>query len=466
MRVGAVQLSEVTADGGRLTAGFHLSEDQVAVARLRRIADRCEPLRQLCLSRRGIFRGPIFRRVFVEDPARGEPYVSSSDLMQAHVEPAGYLSRKHHGGLLDDLRLHEGMILLTCSGMNLGSAIWTRRDMDGLCATHDLIRIQPDPERVPPGYLYAFLAGRYGHAWIRKQIYGGSIKHVEPEQVAGMPVPRHPLVERQVADLMIDAAEWRASANELVEHATQRLFASAGLEEISTLEWRAGGSELGFSARPRNGILRALSHSPRFISFAEKVRSIPHVELGSICADGHLGTGVRFRRIDASPDHGVRLVGQREGFWIRPDGRWISAAHAPDGIFAQDETVMIASSGTLGEKEVYCKTIFVSGDWLSYAYTQHFFRVVSSDLRFPGAYLYAFLRSYLAFRLLRCMSTGSKQQELHRDLISRLPIPLLDDSTVQDVCRMVRRAHALRDDADRAETAAITQVENAIEGGG
>ena len=99
--------------------------------------------------------------------------------------------------------------------MNLGRAIWTRSDLSGLVASHDLIRICPDAGKAPPGFLYAFLACRYGHSQIRRQIYGGHIKHVEPHHIADLLVPRlgHEL-ERRVHELVEEAAAQRAHATE------------------------------------------------------------------------------------------------------------------------------------------------------------------------------------------------------------------------------------------------------------
>ena len=150
---------------------------------------------------------------------------------------------------------------------------------------------------------------------------------------------------------------------------------------------------------------------------------------------------------------------------MRPEGRWITPRHAPPGIFAKDESVLIASSGTLGENEVYCRPIFVTGHWLKYAYTQHFLRIVSGKPDFPGAYLFAFLRSELAFRALRSMSTGSKQQEIHIELVSQLPIPVLTYDLRQEIAEIVRSAFRDRDLADEFEDRAVQRLETVIENG-
>lgn len=460
MRHGAINSADVLAESVRLTGGFHLSEDQVAVARLRKFP-RTEHLWDLCKGRR-VFRGPIFSRCQADGPAHGDPYVSGSDLLQADVRPAYYLSRSHHGSLLDELRLKEGMVLVTCSGMNLGDAIWTREDLDGLVATHDLIRIVPDEETCPPGYLQAFLLSRYGYAFIRKQIYGGNIKHIEPDHLREMPVARlDPSVEKRVHDLVLSASRGRTAFSRGVRDATSVLLGELGIDAAEEA-WQE--SETSFTVnRSDLRTLRALNHDPRVESAFAIIRSAEHTTLGDICSNGTLSTGKRFRRIDAAPEFGVRLIGQKHGFWMRPIGRWISAAQAPDDIFVEDETVLIASAGTLGQRELYCRPIFVTGKWLQHVFTQHFLRVASGDSDFPGAYLFAYLRSEFAFRALRAMSTGSKQQEIHRDLVAEFPVPSLTREKRFEIAEMVREAFAERDAADASEDAAVALVERAIE---
>jgi hypothetical protein len=289
------------------------------------------------------------------------------------------------------------------------------------------MKVIPNASKAPSGYLYAFLSSKYGVPLVTSGTYGAIIQHIEPQHIADLPVPRLGDEIEQGAHLRIeDAAALRAEYEHVLTWATEKLLSSAGVPEQWPHVWHRSGSELGFEARIGPSYsLRAGNYSPRVRRLLEQLREVPCRSLGEICNGGHLGTGARFKRVDCDPNFGVRLVGQRQGFWMKPIGRWISAARAPDGIFAADETVMIASSGTLGEHELYCRPIFVTGRWLEYAYTQHFFRVVSGDPDISGAYLFAFLRSELAFRCLRSMSTGSKQQEIHRDLIGAFPIPVL-----------------------------------------
>lgn len=123
---------------------------------------------------------------------------------------------------------------------------------------------------------------------------------------------------------------------------------------------------------------------------------------------------------------------------------------------------MIAAQGTHGENEVFCRAIFVTGEWLKYAYTQHFLRVVSGDPEIPGAYLFAFLRSEAAFRILRSMSVGGKQQDIHEELRKEIPVPICTPEDRKRIAETVRQAYRDRDEADRREDEALRLLEEAI----
>src|SRR5690349_4359345 len=147
MRVGSVESRDVVAHGARLNGGFHLAEDQQAWRALSAIPTKRKTRIEDVCHDRGVFRGPIFTRTFCTDPTLGRPYVSPAELERAEIRSDRYLAASH-GELLAELELRRGMILVTCSGMSLGRAIMVRESMEGLCASHDLIRIEADANKV------------------------------------------------------------------------------------------------------------------------------------------------------------------------------------------------------------------------------------------------------------------------------------------------------------------------------
>ncbi|WP_328358157.1 restriction endonuclease subunit S [Streptomyces sp. NBC_00445] len=454
--------------GLRLVAKPYLSGAFATQRTLERLPVESAALKELTVEHGGIFSGPQFARVYLTASEHSVPFVGSKDMLVADLSTLPRL-RKSDAELpgMRYLKLRAGTSLISRSGFNAGRRSYVRPDMAGFWSSEDVIKVVPDEDKIKPGYLYAFLSSRFGEVLVRSGIYGSTVKHIAPDHVGEIRVPRFgAVVENEIHELVQGAAELRAEFQAGLEAATRDLFSTAGIEELLDLRWHEGGRDLGFAPpRVTATSLRALNFQPRARRILERLGERECVTLGDVCEGGMLGSGVRFKRIDAEPGHGaVRLIGQRQAFWLRPEGRWISPDQAPPGIFTTDETVMIAAQGTLGENEVFCRPFLVTGSWLDHAYSQHFLRVVPGDPRFSGAYLFALLRSEPIFRLLRSMSVGGKQQDLHEELRKSVPVPVLTQPDRDRIAATIRSAYKKRDEADRREDLALARLEEAVTG--
>lgn len=448
--------------GRRLDCNPYMSGALEARDALKRLAAPKEKLADVTLA---MFDSGRHSRHWVSNPSFGVRYMGSSAISLADLSTLPLISKKQAAGN-PRLLIKEGWSLITRSG-TVGRMAYVRPDMVGLACSEDVLRVVPDPALIPPGYLYAFLSSRYGVPLVVSGTYGAIIQHIEPEHIRDIEIPRFGNSFEASIDLLVrQAADQRARFQKGITEATDKLLAYTEVEDCPSHIWDSLPKEIGFSAAISvSRAMRAANYSPRVQSLLRQIECAGSIPLGEICQKGQLGTGARFKRIDCEPSEGVRLVGQKQGFWMVPEGRWITPRYAPQGIFAKDESVLIASSGTLGENEVYCRPILVTGRWLKYAYSQHFLRVVSGDTRFSGAYLFAFLRSELAFRALRSMSTGSKQQEIHLSLVSQLPVPCLTEEKRAEIERIVRSAFESRQKAEVMEAEAVAKLEAAIEKG-
>lgn len=343
--------------------------------------------------------------------------------------------------------------------------MWARADMSGLCASHDLIRICPDESEVPAGYLYAFLACRHGHAWIRKQIYGGNIKHIEPSHLKVMPVPRfRPEVEEEADRLVKESSLLLTKFNSGLEEATRRFFSSVGLSDITSEEWHGAGRDLSFTCTfPRTATIRALNYNPRYLRLVAKLKSVTWSPLGDLVQPGTLMRGGRFKRVDAAPEHSYQLIGQKQLFWLHRRGRWVAKWALGDEVLVSPGTILVAARGTLGETELYCRGEFIWGAAADMAYSEDLLRIVADPGKMPPGCLYAFIRSETAFRLFRSISSGSKQQDHHRDLRPTLPVPLPPDAERKAIHNLVVQAYECKNRGIALELEARALVERAIE---
>jgi type I restriction enzyme S subunit len=294
--------------------------------------------------------------------------------------------------------------------------------------------------------------------------YGAIIQHIEPGHILDLPVPRfNEVVEEEIHRYVQTAADLRVKSQNGIASATRDLFESAGLSELMNLHWYRQPRETGFVV---NGVsassLRAVNYSARAGSIIGTLRSIPHRTIGDISQSGQLATGPRFKRIDTDPGNGIMLLGQRQGFWSRPTGRWISPRHTPKDVLVEDETVMIAEHGLVGENALIGRAILVSGGWTKYAYTQDFLRLKSGIDDFPGAYIFAFLRSEPAFRALRSMLVGTGPQEINIRMFENLPVPECTTADRQRIAEAVRQAYRWRDQADHMEDRAQDLLNMAV----
>ncbi|MFI2286602.1 methylation-associated defense system restriction endonuclease subunit S MAD5 [Streptomyces niveus] len=462
-----VRLGWLREQGLRMDAAPYLSGAFEVRKLLERLSVRKDLLGDLTAGHDGgIFNGPQFRRVYVLDSEHGVPFMGSKDMLRSDFTDLPRLSKADAmSAKLSYLQVKPGMTLISCSGFYAGRRAYVRPDMAGFWSSQDVLKVEADPGKIKTGYLHAFLASRFGEALVKSSVYGSAIKHIEPHHITGLPVPRFDSVlEEEIHDLVEEAAKLRAEFQTGVVGATEDLFRTAGLKKLTDLRWHDQPRDLGFEQRKLTPTtLRALNYQPRARRILDALHGVDHLTLGEICQGGQLGSGVRFKRVDAEQGHGaVCLIGQRQGFWTRPEGRWISPSQAPPGIFAKDETVMIPSQGTLGENEAFCRAIFVTGSWLEYVYTQHFLRVVTGTPDIPGAYLFAFLRSEAMFRVLRSMSTGGKQQDIHDVLRARIPVPVLTAPDRERIAETVRGAFRKRDEADQQEDKALGLLEQAV----
>lgn len=456
-----VHRSWLTEQGLRLDPGPYIS-GAYPVRKLLEAIPRTQDLHDVT---RGIYHAGRMSRRWVTEKEHGTPFFSSTDILEGDFTYLPYLAKI---SVEENPRLEIAprMTLITRSG-SIGRTAYAREDLDGFACSEHVLRVVPQEDHIRAGYLYAYLASpHYGNPLMVGSAYGAIIQHIEPHHIANLPVPRlEPRIEDEIHDLIQLASDLRTEYQRKLVTATEDLFTSAGISELIDPQWHQQGRDLGHYVNSSELItLRALNYGTRAQRILAKLRSVPHRTLGEICRNGQLSRGTRFTRVDSDPDHGVRLLGQRQAFWMRPEGRWITLKSGERAeVMAKDETVLVAARGTLGENEVYCRSLFVTGSWLEHAYSEDFLRIVSGDPDFLGAYLFAFLRSHTAFRLMRSFSTGGKQQDLHPILRARLPIPETTPADRERISETVREAFQDRDNADIAEDSAFEKLDRAIQ---
>ncbi len=456
MRFGTVAASEVAAETYRLTGGFHLAEDQISIRELKRLATSSRPLSELCRGR-GVFRGPIFKRIY-SDASHGAPYVSAKNLEAADIRTERYLARSL-GRIVDDLTLREGMILITCSGMNLGRAIWTRADMDGLCASHDLIRVEIDHERVPPGYVHAFLTSRYGHASIRRQIYGGSIKHVEPSHIAPIGIPRvGRKVEEKIDAAIRKVAKMRSDGVRALRMASRKFDEFLGFapdvapDQVHTTT--IGSSEF-LSRGDGDFYSRRALHAAKCL---ERHRTTPLGEIATVVLPP-----ISSRVQTDDPGSGYRYYSGHALYMWRPTQKGYLAKKSPkvETMLLDEECILVQGFGQ--RDGLIGQAAWAASDLLGAAVSGLMLRVSSKDVPTLKA-VFAFLNSGAGSACVGRLPYGGSIPHMNEDQFKRLLMPVIPTDFRDELVGLVDEFIVARAEGTAIENGAVQLLEEAIKG--
>jgi type I restriction enzyme S subunit len=167
----------------------------------------------------------MFTRIWAKDRQYGVPYINATDLMSyfALGVPAQARFLSHASEVrMENLIIHEGMILISCSG-TIGRVFDVPKALDGCAGTHDIVRIIPHKAE-QRGFLRAYLTSSLAQIQILSHTHGGQIDHVTDQQVGSCLVPVLPeSAVKQISNLADKADAMRAQGLALLETAAERL---------------------------------------------------------------------------------------------------------------------------------------------------------------------------------------------------------------------------------------------------
>jgi type I restriction enzyme S subunit len=464
MKATVIRSGWMQENGLRLDGGPYLSGAPEAKAILRKLTARKDRLQDVTRGRMaGIFNGPRFARAYVDDPRYGAPFLGSTDILAADLSHLPLISSKQLAGM-PELIVQENWTLITCSG-TVGRMAYCRRDMAGMAGSQHFMRVVPDPDRIPPGYLYAFLASRFGVPLVVSGTYGAIIQHIEPQHIADLPVPRLGHRTEQAAhEHVTSAACARARASQLLADASERFALQLGLSRERPLR--------GYG-RPATHVVRSSGLARRLDAFyyapwnvdartAWDSSSAPEmVPLGDASAQLYI-PGIFKRQYAEDPAHGYPYLTGSSVYELAPTSdRYLLRRIADSGqLVLREGMVAIQDSGQLGG--LIGRAVGVGSYLDGFAATNNMVRIVPRS-RTDQGYLLALLRSEYGLRLLCREATGSSIPHLEEGRVSRIMVPWPDATIREEVASPVLDALSLRDQACEHERAAIELVEACIE---
>jgi len=216
----SVRVSSFTAGRRRLEASYHHPQTAAILRRFKKLNLTTEPLNDLAERIWWLTR---FKRVFGDE---GMPYMSADELFSLNPTTTKRVLTEQAENA-EDYFVKPGWIVMACSGQTYGlngSVSLADKRYESYFFSHDIVRIIPKLGRIRPGYLYAALGHpRFGRPLVIRHAYGTSIPHLDPGDVASIPVVRFDKsLENEIADRMEKAVQLRAEADELENTIAER----------------------------------------------------------------------------------------------------------------------------------------------------------------------------------------------------------------------------------------------------
>lgn len=180
----------------------------------------------------------------------GLPFLTPNQVFDRHPVVRKWLS-KNQSPDVANCYAQPGWILITRSGngmaQNVGKILASYSAHVGAVVSDDLLRVQLKTES-DFGFLYSFLRSRFGRAMLSSNQYGGVIKHLEPEHVLALPVPKLDAQFRRWLDIRIrHVFALRDAALKLIAKAEADFQNALGMKPAMPVEeehYQVSGHEL------------------------------------------------------------------------------------------------------------------------------------------------------------------------------------------------------------------------------
>lgn len=394
-------------------------------------------------------------RLWVNDPEFGVPFFGSSDILNADLSPLPLIAKRQieKNPLFS---IQKGWTLITRSG-TIGRMSFVRGEMSGLACSEHVLRVVPEVDCIPPGYLFAFLSSRFGVPLIVSGTYGAIIQHIEPEHIESLPVPRFDAAfETQVAGLIEEAAVQRTEASRKRQAAINEVTARLGWTGVQSF-----GVSNYVAAEAILRRMDAFHHSKKVAYSAAALCSDGSVRLGEIAESVfEPNRGARLKVDD--PDFGIPFLSSSSVFELNPTADYlVSRGRTPniESLLLTACDVLVPRSGQVGG--IIGRAVLPLRSKVGNAGSEHLIRV-RCKTEIDAAYLWAVLASEPGYWALVGTAFGSSIPSLDTGLIGKIHVPWFRDTDRQLIANLAIEAVVAQDRGNELEAQAIALIEEKI----
>jgi hypothetical protein len=459
MIVSSLHHSYLT-ESKRLEADYFLNDDATNTRVLQESGFQKESLSELAT----VFNPPVFKRAFCENTPRSVKYFQSSDVPSASIESNIFITFEQAKKIRALVK--KDWILLTGFG-SIGNARLVTSDFDNTAFANNVCRVIAHKQ---PGYLFAFLASKYGRSQLNQNASGSVVRYIESPGIKKTVVPLLPIDMMSAIDKQVyRSGELRVEATKLLREAEERLLELLGIapeyyQQLISYTERDTSQSFSVDSRAVTDLtLRARNYSRRLQGIVEELSKHNPSTLESVLQRAPYYTG-RFKRIPSRAADALELMSQGDIFSQIPQGlrispKWVSLTNQA---MVKRGSILIPGVGTLGENEIFSRARFVWGYLENKVVAQHLLRIEPNQQKIDAGYLYTVLSSKLWFRILRSSVCGTSLLSYIIPMLNEMPIPRFTPAEEEAIGAKVKAAYERLTMANELEISAIHTVETQI----
>ena len=446
MRTASISFNYVLSHKMRFEGKHYLNDNALSCMSIEKNASKCFCLDDIA----DVFNPPVFKRQFCKQSGNSVMYFQSSDVSTANETSPVFINKKQVESL--NLLVRKNDILITGFG-TIGNVRLVSRLQDGVCYANNVCRVRIK-DGVYLGYIYAFLSSKYAYAQLNNNASGSVVRYIEAPGVKKTLVPSFPeSFQKEVDDLIQESARLREEAAEALEEAIAKfdtffpdLFVGKKIGIISS-------KDIFSSINKRMEGTFHISEGNDIDKFIKE-----HYEwkpLGDVCSS--ISRPDIFKRYYVK--NGITFLGGADIFLATPDSNKKLSIAKTDNINAlliKEGTILMPRSGTIGN------VAWAHAGHAQKLASEDVIRLLPNDILMAG-YIYAFLASKYGKSLIQRYIFGSVIQHIEPPHLKLIPIPILDEVTMNLIHEKVMRYSTSIGNAIEKERKAIRMVEEEIE---
>ena len=439
----------------RLDASFYARDVIAAKILIEKVSQHLEVQYITDISNQ-IFWPGRFKRHYVSKK-EGKPFLIPSEVFMFLPKPTKYVI-----DYPPDVEIKRDWILITRSG-TVGRVIISTKYLENFVLSDDLIRVVPKDDSY--GFLYTYLNTWIGQAFLTKDQYGATVKHIEPHHVKSIPIPRIPDLEEEINKKILEAHKLREEAQELLLKAEEMIYSELGLPKIDEEDVEYFDGELGklvkafeVKASELDYRLDASYHVP-IIKQIEKNLSKSDVKIETL--------GNKLKKIFIPPrfkrpyvknqDVGIRYIRPSDLPMIKYfEPKYLAKKFKNCDLYRLKEgDILVVTDGSIGWVSIV--TPFIAG-WYG---SNNFARIAPTEDVNRG-YLLAYLLSPYGQYQLKREIFGGVIDHLTEDHICQIKIPIPQSEIQEKIGSLVIEAYNKKDKANQIEEEAVRKFEETL----